>query len=145
VKERHETVMVRTLVRLLAPLVQLYALYVIFHGHYSPGGGFQGGVVLAASYVLIGLGLGRDELERRLSEHRLAILSGVGVLIFAGVGAISLLRGAEYLDYAALAWLGEEVAVRRAMGILLVEIGVAITVASVIVLIFLRLLDREEA
>jgi multicomponent Na+:H+ antiporter subunit B len=144
VNRRHETVMVRTVVRLLAPLVQLYALYVIFHGHYSPGGGFQGGVVLAASYILIGLGLGRDELERRVTEYQLAVLSGVGVLVFAGLGAVSLLAGAEYLDYSALSFLGEEVPVRRAFGILLIEIGVAITVASVIVLIFMRLIDREE-
>jgi multicomponent Na+:H+ antiporter subunit B len=144
VNRRHETVMVRTVVRLLAPLVQLYALYVIFHGHYSPGGGFQGGVVLAASYILIGLGLGRDELERHVTEYQLAVLSGVGVLIFAGIGALSFFAGAEYLDYGALSYLAEEVPVRRAFGILLIEIGVAITVASVIVLIFMRLIDRGE-
>ena len=64
-KQRHESVIVRTAVRLLAPLVQIFGLYVLFHGHYSPGGGFQGGVIMAASYILIGLGLGRESLLKR--------------------------------------------------------------------------------
>jgi multicomponent Na+:H+ antiporter subunit B len=140
----HETVMVRGVVRLLTPLIQLYALYVIFHGHYSPGGGFQGGVVLAGSYILIGLGLGLEELERRVSEHTLAVMSGVGVAIFGLVGLISLLSGSEYLDYAALGWLADEVPMRRAYGILLVEIGVALTVAAGILLIFMRLVDSRD-
>jgi multicomponent Na+:H+ antiporter subunit B len=144
VNRPHPTVMVRVVVRLLAPLVQLYALYVIFHGHYSPGGGFQGGVVLAGSYILVGLGLGREELERRVSEHTLVVLGAAGVAIFALVGAASFLSGAEYLDYASLSLLSDDIPTRRGFGILLVELGVALTVASAIVLIFLRLADHEE-
>jgi multicomponent Na+:H+ antiporter subunit B len=144
VNRPHETVMVQVVVRILAPLVQLYALYVIFHGHYSPGGGFQGGVVLASGYILVGLGLGRAELERRMSEHRLVVLSGVGVAIFGLVGVVPLLLGADLLDYASLTFLGAEVATRRGFGILIVEIGVALTVMSAIVLIYLRLADRGD-
>ena len=140
----HPTVMVRMVVRLLAPLVQLYGLYVIFHGHYSPGGGFQGGVIIASSYILIGIGLGREQLERRVSEHGLAIMAGLGVAIYGLVGAVSLLGGAAFLDYAALVPLSDDVATRRSFGILFVEIGVALTVTAVIVLIFMRLADREE-
>lgn len=143
--ERHDSVMVRVVVRLLASVVQIYALYVIFHGHYSPGGGFQGGVVLASSYILVGLGLGMHELRRHVSEHVLAVLSAVGVLIYATVGALSFLEGGAFLDYAALGFLPGDVAARRSLGILLVEIGVAITVTSVILLIYMRLADIEES
>lgn len=142
----HQTVVVRTVVRLLVPLVQLYALYVIFHGHYSPGGGFQGGVILAASYILIGLALGGDELRRRVNEPTLVVLASTGVAIFGLVGALSLLYDANFLDYGALALLPGEIADRRALGILLVEIGVALTVASGLLLIFMRLIDdRDDA
>ena len=143
--ERHDSVMVRVVVRLLASVVQIYALYVIFHGHYSPGGGFQGGVVLAASYILIGLGLGMHELQRHVSEHVLAVLSAAGVAFYALVGALSFLEGGAFLDYAALTFLSDDIASRRSLGILLVEIGVAVTVASVILLIFMRLAGAEEA
>ncbi|MGM0574882.1 MAG: Na(+)/H(+) antiporter subunit B [Myxococcota bacterium] len=141
----HQTVVIRTTVRLLVPLVQLYALYVVFHGHYSPGGGFQGGVIIAASYILVALGLGEDEFRRRIRERSLATWSGVGVAVFAGVGALSWLYDASFLDYGALSFLAEDPPDRRAMGILLVEIGVAITVASGLLLIFARLFDRPES
>lgn len=141
----HQTIMIRTTVRLLVPLAQIYALYVVFHGHYSPGGGFQGGTVLAASYILIALGLGSEELERRFSEHSLAVLAALGVAIFAGTGALSFAYGANFLDYGALEFLSDKIPYRRSLGILLVEIGVAVTVASGLLLIFLRLADREEA
>lgn len=142
----HQTVMIRTTVRLLVPVAQLYALYVIFHGHYSPGGGFQGGTVLAATYILIALALGSEELERRFSEHTLAIMAGIGVAIFAGVGALSFtVGGAAFLDYGVLEFLGDQPPYRRSIGILLVEIGVAVTVAAGLLLIFMRLADREEA
>ncbi len=141
---RHDSVIVRTGVRLLAPLVQLFGLYVIFHGHYSPGGGFQGGVIIAASYILIGLGLGRDRLEEMVSEETLIKLAGLGVLVYAGVGAWSLFYGADYLDYGAITALDDRADMRRSLGILLVELGVAITVSSVLVLMFLRLTDDRD-
>ena len=39
--------------RLLSPYIFIFGMYVIFHGHYSPGGGFQGGALLAASILLM--------------------------------------------------------------------------------------------
>ena len=55
--------------RLLAPFIQLFALYVIFHGHFGPGGGFQGGAMLAASILMLRLSVGaeRSELKFRKS------------------------------------------------------------------------------
>jgi len=64
--ERHDSVIVITFVRILLPFAQLFALYVLGHGHHSPGGGFQAGVILAAGYVLVALALGREALDRRV-------------------------------------------------------------------------------
>ena len=50
--ERDNSVVVTTFVRFLVPTAQLFGLYVLAHGHESPGGGFQAGVILAAAYVL---------------------------------------------------------------------------------------------
>lgn len=141
----HESVTVQTVVRLLAPVLQIYALYVIFHGHYSPGGGFQGGVVLAASYILTGLAFGRDAVARHVGEHALAVLAGAGVFVYALVGVFSFASGKVFLDYSALGFTSDDVATRRSFGILFVELGVALTVGAVILLIYLRLADREEA
>ena len=65
--ERHDSVVVTTVLRLLIPVAQLFALYVLAHGHESPGGGFQAGVILGATYILLALGLGREALDRRVN------------------------------------------------------------------------------
>ena len=64
--ERADSLVVRTFVRLLVAPAQLFALYVLAHGHDSPGGGFQAGVILAATYILVGLSLGREALAQRV-------------------------------------------------------------------------------
>jgi len=112
----HDSVIVTTLVRMLVPPIQLFALYVVAHGHGSPGGGFQGGVILAAAYILIGLALGREELERRVREGRLLILGAVGVLIFALTGVLGLVLGGNLLDYGVLSIVGVRGSAARALG-----------------------------
>ncbi|MBI3029680.1 MAG: cation:proton antiporter [Candidatus Rokubacteria bacterium] len=140
----HDSVIVTTLVRMLVPPIQLFALYVVAHGHGSPGGGFQGGVILAAAYILIGLALGREELERRLREGRLLILSAVGVLIFALTGVLGLVLGGNLLDYGVLSIVGVRGSAARAVGIFVIEIGVALGVAGALTLIFCRLAKTGE-
>jgi cobalamin synthase len=49
---RQDSIIITTLTRLLTPFIQLFGLYVIMHGHSSPGGGFQGGVILGAGFIL---------------------------------------------------------------------------------------------
>ncbi|MDD4457744.1 MAG: MnhB domain-containing protein, partial [Syntrophotalea acetylenica] len=73
-----EDLIVRTAVRLLVPFIQLFGLYVIVHGHYSPGGGFQGGVILGSSFILLALAFDLRTSLRFLSVRVNAVLSNVG-------------------------------------------------------------------
>lgn len=139
-----DSVIVRTLVRALVPPIQLFALYVVIHGHGSPGGGFQGGVILAAAYILIALALGREELDRRVREGVMLVLSSMGVLIFALTGALGLLWGGVLLNYEVLPFPGVVGSAARALGILVIEIGVAIAVAGALTVIFCRLAKAAE-
>ena len=70
---------IRVIAKVLIPAIMLYALYVQFHGDYSPGGGFQAGVIFAAAFVLnaviFGLNRGRHVWPARL--NLLAICAGV--------------------------------------------------------------------
>ena len=52
-------------VRLIVPVIQIFAFYVLAHGHVSPGGGFQGGVMMGASFILIALSW---DLKKALSR-----------------------------------------------------------------------------
>jgi multicomponent Na+:H+ antiporter subunit B len=140
-----QDVIVKTLARLLAPFIVIYALYVIMHGHHSPGGGFQGGVILAASFVLLAISHGLDKMRQRLSEKTAGILSSLGVFIYAGIGLLCLLLGGKYLDYGKLSkLLSVEPAQARSLGILGVEIGVALAVMAVMCLIVFTIFSFDE-
>ncbi len=135
---RKEDIIVSTISRILVPFIQLYALYVIMHGHYSPGGGFQGGVILGASMVLLLLTRGYDEATGKVSENTVTLLTSAGVLIYAGIGLLCLFFLGNYLDYGKLAaLLHVNPAHARSLGILGIETGVGIAVMAVMYSIFL--------
>ena len=142
---KHDDIIIETLARLLTPFIQTFALYVLFLGHYSPGGGFQGGVLAAASFILLIIAYDIEETTKRFSEKFNVICNGTGVFIFAGIGFLCILLGGNFLDYSALSKIllvGPEEA--RALGILGVEIGVEITVAACLVSIFIDLVSKGE-
>ncbi len=127
-------------VRLLVPVIQLFAFYVLAHGHVSPGGGFQGGVIMGASFILVALAWDLPKAMDRLSVDRAIMLAGVGILIYAGIGLLSMMLGGEFLDYAELSHIlpvSPEMARYHAM--LGVEIGVAFTVTTVMFAIYANL------
>jgi len=135
---RGEDVIIRTIARMLIPFIQIYALYVIMHGHYSPGGGFQGGVIFGASLVLLLLTHGYHDARSRISEKAMIVFSSMGVLIYAGIGFLCLLLSGNFLDYSMLAGiLHVDPAHARSLGILGVEIGVGFAVMAVMASIFL--------
>ncbi|MBU1003381.1 MAG: Na(+)/H(+) antiporter subunit B [Proteobacteria bacterium] len=122
---------------LMIPFIQLFGLYVVAHGHHSPGGGFQGGVILAASFLLLALSHNMRTLSARISNKVLGLMSASGVLIYAGWGALALAFGGNFLDYSVLGvLLGLDPIAARSMGIMIVEIGVALTVMSTMIIIY---------
>lgn len=128
---------IRMSVRFLTPFIQLFGLYVIAHGHYSPGGGFQGGVVLGASFILMAVAFGLKASMARFTEKVNAILGNVGVLIYAGTGLLCALIGGLFLDYAALARIIPMNPVDwRSLGVFIVETGVGIAVMSIMVSLY---------
>lgn len=128
---------VKVSARLLVPFIQMFGLYVIVHGHYSPGGGFQGGVLLGASFILLALAYDLQTSLRYFSEAANVLLANTGVLIFSGVGVLSALMGGLFLDYSALDRLIPLGPVEwRSFGIFLIEVGVGLGVMSIMVSLF---------
>jgi len=119
--------------RLVIPIMQLFALYVIAHGHHSPGGGFQGGVILGSSFILWAIARSLPTSLQRLSSRRTKVLACTGVLIYAGIGVICQLLGENFLDYHVLHNLlpATDTIMARSHAMLGVEIGVAFTVSSI--------------
>jgi len=145
-----DSVMVRTLLRPLVTALQLFGVYVVIHGHYSPGGGFQGGVLLGAAMILPFLVYGRRTDRPAgliiVGQHGALALAAVGVMIFAGVGIVPMFAGAPILDYAAIPMPGVDEPMRRSYGILAIEVGVTLGVAGAATAIFHTLYeDFDEA
>jgi multicomponent Na+:H+ antiporter subunit B len=137
---RHHLVL-RVVSKILIPFILVFALYVQFHGDYGPGGGFQAGVLFGAAFILYALIFGLAPARRVFSSRMLAFLVPFGVLLFAGTGIASLLLGSQYLDYDPL--LANPIAGQH-LGIFLVELGVGITVAAVMVVVFFAYAGRSR-
>lgn len=129
----------RITAKLLIPYIILFALYVQFHGDFGPGGGFQAGVIFSAAFILYTLIYGLETAQRVMPLRILQILASLGVLIYIGTGVMALLLGGEFLNYSVLA---DAQVTGQHLGILMVELGVGITVASVMIMIFFLFAGR---
>ena len=129
----------RVVCKFLIPLIFLFALYVQFHGDFGPGGGFQAGVIFSAAIILYALVFGVDTAKQVIPPYILRLLASLGVLIYAGTGVAGLLLGGNYLDYNVLA---KTYLAGQHLGILVVELGVGITVMSVMLIIFFAFAER---
>lgn len=129
----------------MIPFIQLFSLFVIIHGTSGPGGGFQGGVVFAASFILCVVAFDIADGKKRLPESLNTLLSSFGVSLYAGIGLLCILLSfgvAQFLNYGFLPFTSyfEE---NRALGMELVEIGIGITVTAIITSIFFDLVDSR--
>jgi len=132
----------RIVAKLLIPYIMLFALYVQFHGDYGPGGGFQAGVILAAAFILYAIVFGLEQAKRVAPPRVIESLIAVGVLIYAGVGLVTLTRGGRFLEYGVLE---HDASHGQHLGIFLVELGVGCTVAAVMIAIFFAFAGRPRA
>ena len=132
-------VILRALSKLLIPLIMLFALYVQFHGDYGPGGGFQAGVIFGAAIILYALMFGLETAQRVFPPRVLEFLVAFGLLLYGSVGIDAIFLGGNFLDYGVLA---HDAVHGQHLGILLVELGVGITVASVMATIFFQFAGR---
>jgi multicomponent Na+:H+ antiporter subunit B len=143
-------VVLRVGAKLLIPLIALFAFYVQFHGDLGPGGGFQAGVILSLTVILHALVFGLRETMRAVKPGFARGVASLGILVYAGVGVISISNGGAFLDYDFL-FAPEEAAQippgllgdpehphnwGQHFGILFIELGVLLTVAATMVTIF---------
>ncbi len=133
----------RVVTGMLMPFILLFALYVLFHGDFGPGGGFQAGVIFAAGFVLYGLVFGLHRAQRVLPDRVLWSLVSFGPVLYIGVGVTTMLLGGSFLDYDTLA--PDDPAAGQHVGILLVEAAIGVTVAAVMTSIFFGFANRVES
>jgi multicomponent Na+:H+ antiporter subunit B len=133
-----DPLILRVISKFLIPVIMLFALYVQFHGELGPGGAFQAGVIMASAFILHMLVFGLEPTRRIVPVLWLRILSAGGVLLYGFVGVAGLLLGGNYLEYNVL---GTSPTAGQHVGIILIELGVALTVASTMILLTFTFAD----
>jgi len=92
------TLIVKTITRLTVGLILLFGIYIILHGHISPGGGFAGGVIVALSFVHLMLAFGKDFAMTKLSKNLASNLESIGALMFLSIALLGFLGGSFFLN-----------------------------------------------
>lgn len=126
------SVVVRFIVRVLAPFILLFSAYVVLNGHITPGGGFQGGTIAGALVIALSLVMTREQTDSLLPSRPERILQAAAPISFFLVGMTGLVLFGEYLYYPrdeALRWL-------TTLMLIVIEIGIGVGGASVLVRIF---------
>jgi len=140
-----ESQVIMTTVKAVIPFVLTYGLFITFHGTSSPGGGFQGGALIASVVLMIAFAFGIESTRKWLSNTLVVVLATLGVAIFAGIALVPMLLGANFLEYTAYyPLLGDALGLKRyefvKYGMEAVEIGgIAFIVAGVLMGLFFAL------
>jgi multicomponent Na+:H+ antiporter subunit B len=129
----------RVVGKLLIPYMLVFALYVQFHGDFGPGGGFQAGVITAATVIFYALIFGLPAARRLVPEALVETLVAAGAFLYMAVGFAGLVLGGNYLDYFVL---DPDPVAGQHRGIFWVEIGVLVTVSGVMLKVFYMFAGR---
>ena len=90
---------VKTIASIAFPFVTIYGLYVIAHGHLTPGGGFQGGAIVASGLAMIVVAYGSVWTMGKIKEKRLSSLESIGAIGFIGLAFLGLIMTIFYTNY----------------------------------------------
>ena len=137
------TIIVKKTTQLIAGMIFLYGIYVIAHGHLTPGGGFAGGVIIAGSFILVTLAFGSDFLKLLKEEIGTTIVESVATIMVVMIATVGFLFGSKifFNNFLPKGIVGDLVSA----GVLpLYNIFVGMEVAASIFIIFLSLIIFKE-
>lgn len=88
---------VRTSADILFPFIFVFGWYVVLHGHLTPGGGFQGGAVIASGFIMLFVAHRIDEITTRFSKIFFQNSEVLGLALFIGVSLTAIGLGSTFL------------------------------------------------
>lgn len=135
------SLIVKTITRLTVGLILLFGIYIILHGHLSPGGGFAGGVIVALSFVHLMLAFGKDVAVSKVSKNLASNLESIGALMFLSVALFGFLGGTFFANILAK---GTPFELFSAGTIPLANIAIGLKVGVGLFAIFLALVILEK-
>ena len=97
--EKGMTLIVKTITRLTVGLIFLYGVYIVSHGHVSPGGGFAGGVIIALSFIHLMLAFGKETALKKLSKTAASFFESLGAILFIGIAILGFTGGYFFFNF----------------------------------------------
>jgi len=128
------SLIVKTITRLTVGLIMLFGIYIISHGHISPGGGFAGGVIIALSFIHIMLAFGKEMALKKISHNVASFFESFGAMIFITLAVLGTLGGYFFLNFIPK---GEEFRLFSSGLIPLYNVAISFKVAAGLFIIFI--------
>ncbi len=139
-----DDLIVRTITRVIVPFIQVYGIFIVMHGHVSPGGGFSGGSVLGASLILFTLAYGLKEAEKKMSHEVGAVIESSAVLWYIAMGMVGIIMGGNLFENKSAGfYMGQASYLFNAGMIPLITLGVGMKVASTMITLFQTIIEEE--
>lgn len=135
---KSNNMILRNVAKVVVFIILTMSLYLFFSGHYSPGGGFIGGLVLASGIVFMYLVTDIETVEKGL-PFDFKKIAALGVLLATGTGFVPILFGKDFLTHAAVTIHFPFIGKKELASVVLFEAGVALTVVGVVVTIILNI------
>ena len=98
-EQKGMTLIVKTITRLTVGLILLFGIYIVLHGHLTPGGGFAGGVIIALSFIHLMLAFGKDVALKKLSRPIASLFESIGAVMFLTIALIGFTGGYFFLNF----------------------------------------------
>jgi multisubunit Na+/H+ antiporter MnhB subunit len=94
------SLIVKTITNIVIGFIFIYGVYIILHGHLTPGGGFAGGVIIAGAFILKYLAFGNDARGEKKSSEVSSVFESIGGLLFIGLALLGLIvAGTFFLNF----------------------------------------------
>jgi len=137
------SIIVKQVTQLLAGIIFMFGIYIILHGHLTPGGGFAGGVIIAGAFILLILAYGSSALRLKKEVAGSSNTESVGILLVVVLALVAMLIGARVFFFNFLP-KGNPGELLSAGVIPLYNIFIGIEVAGALLSIFLALIIFKE-
>ena len=133
----------KKVVLILLPFIQMFGIYVIFHGHLSPGGSFAGGIIVAVGFICYSLVFGAEQGQEKIPHKITNLIESFGTLWYGLLGLVGVFRGAGFLLNKGAVAVGQPGNLFSGGLIFLITFGVGLKVASTMVTLFFTLTEEE--
>lgn len=139
-----DDLIVKVTSKIIIPFMQVFGIFVILHGHLSPGGGFAGGAILGASLILLTLAFGLNDAKKKIPHSMAKLIETGSILLIISLGLFGILSGYNFLTNGAAGFnLGKTGEVISAGFIPIATLAIGLKVGSTLITLFHTIIEED--